>query len=604
MTKRRTFKQIFFLLLISSISISAQIKQDEIEKKVKDLLSKMTLDEKVGQMTQADMNALVDPADVEKYFLGSVLSGGGSDPKDISAKGWADNYDMYQSYALKTRLKIPMIYGIDAVHGNNNIDGAVVFPHNIGLGATNNPELIKKANRIIALEIAGTGVDWAFSPCVAVGRNERWGRTYESFGEDPTLVSKLGKATVEGLQTNDLSDPTSILACAKHYVGDGGTTNGKDQGNTEVDLPTLRKIHLPGYIAAIEANVGSVMASYNSWNGNKLHGHPYLITDVLKKELGFKGFVVSDWAGIDQLPGDFKSDIQQSINAGLDMVMIPNRPDQPNNYVEFIKDLKELVAEGKVSMERIDDAVTRILRIKFEMNLFGNPYTDRKLTELVGSADHRKVARDCVKESLVLLKNDGILPLSKNIKKLHVSGTGADNLGRQCGGWTIEWQGKEGEVMKGGTNFLQAVKKTVSKDTKVTYSLDGTGAEGSEFAIIVASEKPYAEMFGDTTDLALNPTDLAAIENVKKQGIPFVVILYSGRPIIITDAIEKCNAFVAAFLPGTEGEGVTDVIFGDYNPTGKLPVSWPKCMNQIPINVGDKNYDPLFEFGYGLNYKK
>jgi len=563
----------------------------------------MTLEEKIGQMTQVDMLAVEDLNDITKYFIGSVLSGGNSDPKDITAKGWAENYDLFQSYALKTRLKIPIIYGVDGVHGHNNVDGAVIFPHNVGLGATNNPKLIKKVSQVIAKEIAATGIDWTFAPCVAVARDERWGRTYESFGEDPTLVSSLGKATVEGLQGN-LSSPTSILACAKHYVGDGGTTNGKDQGNTEVDFATLRKIHLPGYIEAIKANVGSIMVSYSSWNGEKLHGHKYLLTDVLKKELNFQGFLVSDWAAIDQLPGDYKSDIEQSINAGLDMVMIPNGPKQQNNYIQFVTYLKELVNEGKVSQERIDDAVTRILRIKFMMKLFERPYTDKKLLSSVGSPKHREVARQSVRESLVLLKNDGILPLSKNLKHIHISGSGADNLGRQCGGWTIAWQGAEGNVVSGGTTFLNAVKQTVSKNTKVTYSLDGTNTEGAEFAVVVVSEKPYAEMFGDTTNLVLSPQDLQTIENIKKANIPYVVVLYSGRPLIINDVLENANAFVAAWLPGTEGKGITDVLFGDYNFKGKLPFSWPKNMEQLPINVGDDNYDPLFKFGFGLTYKK
>ncbi len=600
---KKLFVLLFCFTLVNFISAQKLGKDPKIEKKVKDLLSKMTLEEKIGQMTQVDMLAVTDMNDISKYFIGSVLSGGGSDPKDISAKGWADNYDLFQSYALKTRLKIPMIYGVDGVHGHNNVDGAVVFPHNIGLGATDNPKLIKKANQVIATEIAATGIDWTFAPCVAVTRDERWGRTYESFGEDPELVSKLGRATVEGLQGN-LSSPTSILGCSKHYVGDGGTTNGKDQGNTEMDFATLRKIHLPGYIETIKANVGSIMVSYNSWNGEKLHGHKYLLTDVLKKELDFNGFLVSDWAAIDQLPGDYKSDVEKSINAGLDMVMIPNGPGKANNYVEFVTYLKELVNEGKVSMERIDDAVTRVLRIKFMMKLFERPYTDKKLTKLVGSQKHREVARQCVRESLVLLKNDGILPLKKNLQHIHISGSGADNLGRQCGGWTIAWQGAEGEVLSGGTNFLKAVKQTVSKNTKVTYSLDGTNINGAQFAIVVVAEKPYAEMFGDTTNLVLSPEDLKAIENVKNSKIPYVVVLYSGRPLIITDVIKDANAFVAAWLPGTEGKGVTDVLFGDFNFKGKLPISWPKNMEQLPINVGDNNYDPLFKFGFGLNYKK
>lgn len=316
--------------------------------RAEEMLKRMTLDEKVGQMTQADMNALKDKADVQKYMLGSVLSGGESDPPDITPKGWAAAHDEFQRWALKTRLKIPLLYGIDAVHGHNNVDGAVIFPHNIGLGATHDPALVEKAYRVTAREVAATGIRWDFAPCVAVARDERWGRTYESFGEDPKLVATLGAAAVRGLQGERLSEVDSVVACAKHFLGDGGTTHGTDQGNTEVDEATLRKLHLPGYVAAVRAGVGSIMVSYNSWNGQKMHGNRRLLTDLLKGELGFSGFLVSDWAAIDQLSGDYKTAIAASVNAGLDMAMIPNGPGQKNNYAEFIGLLKALVAEGKV----------------------------------------------------------------------------------------------------------------------------------------------------------------------------------------------------------------------------------------------------------------
>ncbi len=444
---------------------------------------------------------------------------------------------------------------------------------------------------------------WTFAPCVAVARNERWGRTYESFGEEPSLVARLGAAAVKGLEGNDLSDKSSILSCTKHYIGDGGTTNGKDQGNTECDEITLRKIHLPGYIEAIKAGTGSIMASYNSWNGEKMHGHKYLMTDVLKKELGFDGFIVSDWAAIDQLGNNYKEVIEKSINAGLDMVMIPNGDDKPNNYKEFIKYLKELVEEGKVSKERIDDAVKRILRIKFKLGLFEKTKTNPDLLSKIGSKEHREVARECVRQSLVLLKNENnTLPLKKDVSRIHFAGRGANSIGMQCGGWTISWQGKMDEVLNGSTTILQAAKNTVSEKTKITYSENGEGAEGADFAVIVVGEEPYAEMFGDRENLNLSEGDLKVIENVKKTGVPIVVVLLSGRPLIINEALKLSNAFVAAWLPGTEGQGVADVLFGDYNPTGKLPRTWPKSMDQIPINIGDKNYDPLFPFGYGLSY--
>ena len=357
------------LALIAATCFYGELIADPISRQVETLLSQMTLDEKIGQMTQVDMNGLKDKADIQKYFLGSMLSGGDSDPADITARGWLKACEEYQSWALKTRLKIPLIYGIDAVHGHNNVDGAVIFPHNIALGATHNPALVRKAARITALEVAGTGIQWAFAPCVAVAQNERWGRTYESFGESPDLVSELGVAAVEGLQSR-LPGGGSVLACAKHFAGDGGTFNGIDQGDTICDEAVLRKLHLGPYVAAIKAGVGSIMVSYSSWNGQKMHGLKYLLTDVLKGELGFQGFLISDYAAIDQLGSDYKSDIEKSINAGLDMVMIPNGPSQKNNYVEFIALLKELVNEGKVPPARINDAVRRILRVKCTIGLF------------------------------------------------------------------------------------------------------------------------------------------------------------------------------------------------------------------------------------------
>jgi beta-glucosidase len=581
-----------------------KVKKQKTLVKVDSLLSIMTLDEKIGQMTQVDMDALDDLEDIKTLALGSMLSGGNSEPKDISPEGWANVYDKYQSYALQSRLKIPMIYGIDGVHGHNNVKGAVIFPHNVGLGATNNPGLVEKANHVIAEEIAGTGIDWTFAPCVAVPRNEKWGRTYEGFGETPEITKTMSRASVLGLQGKKLSDGSSILACAKHFAGDGGTMNGKDQGNTVCDEKTFRKLFLPGYAEAIKAGVTTIMVSYSSWNGVKMHQHKYLLTDVLKKELGFKGFLVSDWAAIDQISPDFKEDVELSINAGLDMIMIPNGSQKKNNYKEFIKDLKELVQEGKVPVARIDDAVRRILKVKFDMDLFNHPYTDKALTAKIGSKEHREVARECVRQSLVLLKNsNNTLPISKNLKRIHVSGRGAGDIGMQCGGWTISWQGQLGDVTTGGTTVLQAIKNTVPS-TNVTFSKDGSGAEGADLGVVVVGENPYAEMLGDTSDLSLNPEDIKAIEQVKKAGIPVVVVLFSGRPLIIDPVLKYTDAFVAAWLPGTEGQGIADVLFGDYNFTGKLTHSWPKTMSQVPINIGDKNYDPLFKYGFGLHYDK
>jgi len=573
------------------------------DQRVESLLAQMTLDEKIGQMTQVDMNALKDKADIQKYFLGSMLSGGNSDPADNRPETWLRVVNEYQSWALKTRLKIPLLYGIDAVHGHNNIDGAVIFPHNIGLGATHNPALVEQAEHITALEVAGTGIRWAFAPCVAVTQDERWGRTYESFGDSPELVSELGVAAVRGLQGQKLSDPASVLACAKHFIGDGGTKDGIDQGNDVCDEATIRKLYLPPYAAAIKAGVGSIMVSYSSWNGKKMSGNKFLLTDVLKGELGFQGFLVSDWAAIDQLSPNFKADVENSINAGLDMIMIPNGPGQANNYVEFIQDLKELVADNRVSQARIDDAVRRILRIKFEMGSFENPYPDPSLTAAIGSAEHRAVARECVRQSLVQLKNENqALPLSKTLRHLVVVGRAADDVGMQCGGWTISWQGQPGNVTHGGTTILTAMRNTAAAGTQVTFSPDGSDVKGADAVVVVVGELPYAEMKGDRSDLRLSPPDVALVEKAKSAGAPVVTVLLSGRPLILGAALDASNAFIAAWLPGTEGQGVADVLFGDYKPTGKLPRPWPRNNDGLATwAVQPSASAPLFPRGFSSN---
>ncbi|HEX5733197.1 MAG TPA: glycoside hydrolase family 3 N-terminal domain-containing protein [Blastocatellia bacterium] len=579
------------------------------------VLAKMTLEEKVGQMTQAEQDALKDVNDIQNYFLGSLLSGGNSDPKaGNSLDAWTEMYDRYQSLALKSRLGIPILYGVDAVHGHNNVLGAVVFPHNIGLGCTRNPALVERAARITAKEVRATGINWTFAPCVTVVRDERWGRTYEGFGETPELARTLGEAAVRGLQGADLSDPLSVLGCAKHFAGDGGTAYGTgipkqpnsterwplDRGDTRLSEKELKEIHMQGYVTAIKAGVGSIMPSYNSWNGVKASGSKRLLTEILKDEMGFEGFLISDYDAIDELPGDYRSDIEQSINAGMDMVMVPQK------YREFFDTLVALVKEGRVPMSRIDDAVRRILRVKFAMGLMDkqrNHLADRSLHKSFGSAEHRQVARESVRQSVVLLKNEKrALPIRKSLARIHVAGKSADNIGNQCGGWTVAWQGQSGEVTTGGTTILKAIRDTVSKSTKVTFSADGTGASGADIGIVVIGETPYAEMLGDRGDLQLEKEDIEAVENMKKAGIPVVAVLVSGRPLIIDQALGRCDAFLAAWLPGTEGQGVADVLFGDYKPTGKLSFSWPRSVAQIPINFGDRNYDPLFKYGFGLSY--
>jgi beta-glucosidase len=580
--------------------------------KVRELLGRLTLEEKIGQMVQAEQSALKDESDIEKYFLGSVLSGGTSDPKTGNGlKDWTDLYDSLQAHSQNTRLRIPLLYGIDAVHGHNNVLNATIFPHNIGLGCSRNPELVERAGRITAIEVRATGINWAFAPCVTVPRDERWGRTYEGFGETPELARVLGEAAVRGLQGRDLKDPLSVLACAKHFAGDGATIYGTgtklkddvrilDRGDVRLSEAELRRLHMQGYISAIRAGVGTIMPSYNSWNGVKCSGSKRLLTEILKQELRFDGFLISDYNAINELAGDYKKQIETSANAGMDMFMAPN------TYRELYGFLLELVNEKRVPMSRIDDAVTRILRVKAAMGLLdAKPalVADRKLHASFGSAEHRQVARECVRGSLVLLKNEGkTLPVSKNAKRIHVAGKSADDIGNQCGGWTISWQGNSGNVTTGGTTILKAIEASVSPETKVTFSKDGSGAEGADLGIIVIGETPYAEMIGDRKDLTLDEGDVAAVEAVKRAGIPVVVVLLSGRPMIIDKALDNANAFVAAWLPGTEGHGVTDVLFGDYNFYGKLSCSWPRSMDQIPINVGDANYDPLFTYGYGLQY--
>jgi len=569
------------------------------EQRAADLVARMTVDEKIGQMTQADSGSL-KPPDIETLFLGSVLSGGDSEPPDVTARGWAAMVTAFQKRALTTRLAIPIIYGIDAVHGHSNVKGAVVFPHNIGMGCTRNPKLIEDAARITALEMAATGIHWDFAPCITVPQDERWGRTYEGYGETAELAVLLGPAAVRGLQDADRSRSVHVMATPKHFIGDGGTNNCVDRGDTTGDEAVLRKIHMPGYVAAINADAGAIMVSYNSWNGQKMHGSKRLLTDVLRGELGFKGVVVSDWNGIDEIPGDRDHDVEQAINAGIDMVMAPD------SYREFIASLKKNVAAGRVPMARIDEAVRRILVAKFRFGVFEHPFGEPALLTEVGSAAHREVARQAVKESQVLLINrNRALPIGAGVSNIAVGGKAADDLGIQCGGWTISWQGAAGAVTQ-GTTVLQAIKKASPRAT-VTYSPRGDVAPGAQLAVIVIGEKPYAEMKGDRPELTLDADDVAAVRNAKRSGVPVIVVLFSGRPLILEPIMADADAVIAAWLPGTEGDGIADVLFGKYNPTGKLSVTWPRAMAQVPINVGPNGEKPsgaLFDYGFGLSYGK
>ena len=562
---------------------------------VEALLAQMTLDEKIGQMTQADKTALPDGDEVRELFMGSVLSGGNSLPKPNDPATWAAMCDGFQSQALATRLGIPIFYGVDAVHGDGDVKGAVLFPHQIGLGATRNPELIQQAARVTAREVAGSGARWTFAPCVAVARDERWGRTYESYGESPELAELLGPAAVRGYQDAPASEPGSaVLATAKHFLGDGGTNRGIDQGDTRVPLEELRRIDLPGYVTCLKAGVGSVMVSYSSWNDQPMHGNKALITGLLKDELGFQGFVVTDWAAIDKMADDYKQDVEVAINAGIDMVMVPI------NYRDFVADLKALVAERRVPMARIDDAVRRILRQKARFKLWERPFTDRALTAQIGSPAHRAVARQAVQQSLVVLKNDkSVLPLSASAR-VHLCGLRADDLGVQCGGWSVGWNGGRGAITP-GTTIRQGFEQVLGVG-RVTFSKDAAGAESADVVVAVVGEDPYAEGSGDRDQLELSADDRALIVAAKRSGKPLVVVVLSGRPLILGDLVDGAAALVAAWLPGTEGAGIADVLGGAVKPTGKLPCSWPRDMAQVPINVGDRLYTPLYPYGFGLSW--
>jgi beta-glucosidase len=537
--------------------------------------------------------------------------------------------DRYQQAALKTRLGIPLIYGIDAVHGNGNALGATVFPHNIGLGATRDPDLVRDVEHVTAEETRAIGPQWAFAPCICAARDDRWGRTYESFGEDPRLVIQMETA-IDGFQgaPGQLADPDRVLATAKHYAGDGDTKYGSSSGDYKIDqgvAVTTRQDFwdnaLRQYVPAVQRHhVGSVMPSFSSvdWledgTGNpiKMHANGELITDVLKGDMGFDGFVISDWQAIHQLPGTYAEQVRASVNAGVDMFM------EPSNGPQFVSTLTAEVNAGRVSMERIDDAVSRILTKKFELGLFEHPLTDRSNQSKIGSAAHRAVAREAVSESQVLLKNKGsALPLKK-WSHVYVAGSNADNIGNQAGGWTLTWQGGSTNKIP-GTTILEGIRKAATWG-RVTYSETATKPIArDDVGVVVVGETPYAEGFGDVggprwaydpgdngvprpvKDMQFSAADKAAIDKVCDTTSKCIVVIVSGRPLIIDPAqLKKIDGLVASWLPGSEGDGVADTLFGSRPFTGKLPVTWPRSLDQEPINVGDANYDPLYPFGYGI----
>jgi beta-glucosidase len=607
-----------------------------VPQRVADLLGRMTLAEKIGQMTQAERGGIdADPSKITSDNLGSVLSGGGSVPTPNTPEAWADMVDRYQQAALATRLHVPLLYGVDVVHGDGNMAGATVFPHNIGLGATRDPALVREVEHVSAAETRATGPQWAFAPCICVARDDRWGRTYESFGEDPALVEEMETA-IDGFQgrPGQLADHDRVLATAKHFAGDGLTTYGTgsndqttgnypiDQGVDQVDHATFDRLALSPYVAAVKVHhVGSVMPSYSDvdWTedglGNRInmHGNGALIDGWLKGEQGFDGFVISDYEGIHHIdPGtaSYAEQVAAGVNAGIDMFM------EPYDFETFESTLADQVAAGNVSMARIDDAVSRILTAKFELGLFEHPYTDRSHLGDVGSRAHRAVARRAVQESQVLLKNErGTLPISGD-RPIYVAGSNADNIGNQAGGWTLTWQGGSTNVIPGQT-ILAGLR---AGHRRVTFSQDASApVPPGSVGVVVVGETPYAEGFGDVNGplwaydpgdngvprppktMQLSDADKAAVDKVCAAAVRCVVVVVSGRPMQIDPAqLHAADALVAAWLPGSEGEGVADTLLGRAPFTGRLPVTWPRTVAQEPINVGDAHYDPLYPFGWGL----
>ncbi|KAF5819499.1 putative glucan 1,3-beta-glucosidase [Helianthus annuus] len=604
----------YWATIAASQSMKYKDPKQPLNVRIKDLLSRMTLEEKIGQMTQIDRS--VASADVmQKYFIGSILSGGGSVPaKEASPEMWIDMINGFQNGSLATRLGIPMIYGIDAVHGNNNVYKATIFPHNVGLGVTRDPELIKKIGAATALEVRATGINYAFAPCIAVCRDPRWGRCFESYSEDPAIVRQMTEL-IPGLQGDIpangrkgvpyVGGKEKVVACAKHFVGDGGTTKGINENNTVISPHNLFSIHMPAYYDSVLKGVATIMISYSSVNGAKMHGDHQLVTNFLKNDVKFRGFVISDWQGIDRITdpphANYTYSILRSVEAGLDMIMVPL------NYTEFIDGLSYLVTNNFIPMSRIDDAVKRILRVKFVMGLFENPLADTTMVKHLGSHEHRELAREAVRKSLVLLKNgrtatEPLLPLPKKSAKILVSGTHADDIGNQCGGWTIEWHGQSGNITI-GTTILSAIKNTVDPTTEVVYQENPTPefikSNNFSYAIVVTGEHPYSETVGDSLNLTIPEPGPTTITNVCG-AVKCVVVLITGRPVVIEPYVSNMDALVAAWLPGSEGQGVADVLYGDYGFTGKLARTWFKTVDQLPMNVGDPHYDPLYPFGFGI----
>lgn len=595
----------------------------DVEQKAQSILATLTLEQKVAQMTQAESGS-IKPKDLLKYPLGSILVGGGAflhNDKYATPEQWIQALDQYHAAITDTSNGapgIPLMWGIDAVHGHNKIYSSTLFPHNIGLGATHNPTLVRKISEITAEQVLVTGMDWTFSPCVSVVRDDRWGRTFESYSESPEWVAKLGAASIEGYQGEAnhqaLLGRNRIAATAKHFIGDGGTEGGIDRGDTRISEQELATIHSPGYQAAINSGVLTIMASHNSWQGQRLHGHQFLLTDVLKKRMGFEGFVIGDWNSHALVDGCSNDHCPQAVNAGVDMFMVPN------DWKAFVKNTVKDVKEGRITMERIDDAVLRILKVKIQLGLFEAPKPSARAlsgkTQLLHGEQVREVARQAVRESAVLLKNNSnVLPLSPKLKVL-VAGEGAHNIPMQNGGWTISWQSTDtvNSDFPNGTSIYQGIKTIVEQaGGQALLSEDGAYTTKPDVAVVVYGEQPYAEWQGDLPHMAYqaqHPENAALLERLQTQGIKTVSVFLSGRPLWVNRELNASDAFVAAWLPGTEGDGLAQLLFSDatgnvaYDFSGKLSFSWPASPTQTPLNEGDTNYKPLFALGYGLDYSQ
>ncbi|WP_163233768.1 glycoside hydrolase family 3 protein [Caulobacter rhizosphaerae] len=583
---------------------------------VDSVLAKLTLEEKIGQMIQADI-ASIKPEDLKTYPLGSILAGGSSPPlgaPDRSPIGpWVKSVEAFRDAAAQRQggTQVPLMFGIDSVHGHGNAVGATLFPHNSALGATRDPELIRKIGAATAQETAASGFDWAFGPTLTVPRDDRWGRAYEGYSEDPQIVRGYAGQMILGLQgavsQGGVIQQGHVAASAKHFLGDGGTHLGKDQGDTQVSEAELIRLHVQGYVPAINAGTMTIMASFNSWNGEKMHGNKSLLTDVLKGRMGFDGFVVGDWNGHGQVAGCTPKNCPQAANAGLDMYMAPD------SWKDLYANTLAQAKSGEIPMARIDDAVRRILRVKAKLGLFQQARPLEGKEAVMASAEHRAIARQAVRESLVLLKNNGVLPVKASANIL-VAGSGADDIGQQAGGWTLSWQGTGNTKadFPNAQSIYSGLKETVeASGGSATLSVDGSFDRKPDVAIVVFGETPYAEGVGDIKTLEYQPgnkTDLALLRKLKAAGVPVVGVFLSGRPLWVNPEINASDAFVAAWLPGSEGGGIADVLIGDKagKPRtdfhGKLSFSWPKTAGQFTLNRGDKNYDPQFAYGYGLTY--